>query len=62
LFRTEEGVSPLVSSGSVLFTLIGFMGLYLIMGLLYVLVMVREIAHGPDREEESLEASEDLTA
>ena len=62
LFRTEEGVSPLVSSGSVLFTLIGFMGLYLIMGLLYVLVMVREVAHGPDHEEESLEASESLSA
>ena len=62
LFRTEEGVSPLVSSGSVLFTLIGFMGLYLIMGLLYVLVIVREINHGPDHEEESLEASEGLTA
>ena len=62
LFRTEEGVSPLVSSGSVLFTLIGFMGLYLIMGLLYVLVMVREINHGPDHEEESLEATEGLTA
>jgi cytochrome d ubiquinol oxidase subunit I len=62
LFRTEEGVSPLVSSGSVLFTLIGFMGLYLIMGLLYVLVMVREIGHGPDHEEEPLEATESLTA
>ena len=62
LFRTEEGVSPLVSSGSVLFTLIGFMGLYLIMGLLYVLVMVREIGHGPDHEEETLEAPESLTA
>ena len=62
LFRTEEGVSPLVSSGSVLFTLIGFMGLYLVMGLLYVLVMVREVAHGPDHEEESLEASESLSA
>ena len=63
LFRTEEGVSPLVSSGSVLFTLIGFMGLYLIMGLLYVLVIVREIGHGPAHDEgESLEASEGLTA
>jgi cytochrome bd ubiquinol oxidase subunit I len=62
LFRTEEGVSPLVSSGSVLFTLIGFMGLYLIMGLLYVLVVVREINHGPDHEEEALEATESLTA
>ncbi len=62
LFRTEDGVSPLVSSGSVLFTLIGFMGMYLIMGLLYVIIMVREVAHGPDHEEETLEATESLTA
>jgi cytochrome d ubiquinol oxidase subunit I len=62
LFRTEEGVSPLVSSGSVLFTLIGFMGMYLVMGLLYVIIMVREVAHGPDQEEETLEATEGLTA
>jgi len=61
LFRTEEGVSPLVSSGSVLFTLIGFAGMYLIMGLLYILLMVREVAHGPESEAEVLE-SEGLTA
>lgn len=61
LFRTEEGVSPLVSSGSVLFTLIGFAGMYLIMGLLYILLMVREVAHGPEGEAEALE-SEGLTA
>ncbi len=61
LFRTEEGVSPLVSSGSVLFTLIGFAGMYLIMGLLYILLMVREVAHGPEGEAEPLE-SEGLTA
>lgn len=62
LFRTEDGVSPLVSSGSVLFTLIGFMGMYLIMGLLYIILMVREVSHGPDHEEETLEAAESLTA
>jgi len=50
LFRTEDGVSPMVSSGSVLFTLIGFMGMYLVMGLLYVLLMAREVAHGPEAE------------
>jgi cytochrome bd ubiquinol oxidase subunit I len=48
LLRTEEGVSPLVSSGNVLFTLIGFAGMYLIMGLLYFVLMVREVAHGPE--------------
>jgi cytochrome d ubiquinol oxidase subunit I len=60
LFRTSEGVSPLVSSGNVLFTLIGFMGMYLIMGLLYIVLMVREVAHGP--EAETLESPEDVTA
>jgi cytochrome bd ubiquinol oxidase subunit I len=51
LLRTEEGVSPLVSSGNVLFTLIGFAGMYLVMGLLYFVLMVREVAHGPEAEQ-----------
>ncbi len=51
LLRTEEGVSPLVSSGNVLFTLIGFAGMYFIMGLLYFVLMVREVAHGPEAEQ-----------
>jgi cytochrome d ubiquinol oxidase subunit I len=61
LFRTSEGVSPLLSSGSVLFTLIGFAGMYLIMGLLYIVLMVREVDHGPEAESESLESPEGLT-
>jgi cytochrome d ubiquinol oxidase subunit I len=60
LLRTSDGVSPLVSSGNVLFTLIGFMGMYLIMGLLYIVLMVREVTHGP--EAETLESPEDVTA
>src|SRR5215210_6513096 len=51
LLRTEEGVSPLVSSGNVLFTLIGFAGMYLVMGLLYFVLMVREVDHGPEAEQ-----------
>ena len=62
LFRTEEGVSPLLSSGNVLFTLIGFAGMYLVMGLLYVILMVREVAHGPEAEQGTLENTESLTA
>jgi cytochrome d ubiquinol oxidase subunit I len=61
LFRTSEGVSPLVSSGNVLFTLIGFAGMYLVMGLLYILLMVREVSHGPEAEQETLESPEGLT-
>ncbi|WP_047863989.1 cytochrome ubiquinol oxidase subunit I [Rubrobacter aplysinae] len=52
LLRTEDGVSPLLSSGTVLFTLIGFAGIYMIMGLLYIVLMVREVANGPDDEDE----------
>jgi cytochrome bd ubiquinol oxidase subunit I len=62
LFRTSEGVSPLVSSGSVLFTLIGFAGIYLIMGLLYIVLMVREVGHGPEGGGDVLESPESLTA
>ena len=62
LSRTSEGVSPLISSGNVLFTLIGFAGMYLVMGLLYILLMVREVAHGPEAEEETLEHTESVTA
>ena len=54
LLRTEDGVSPLVSSGSVLFTIMGFAGIYTLMGLLYIVLMVREVAHGPESEEEML--------
>ena len=40
----------LLSSGNVLFTLIGFAGMYLIIGLLYILLIVREVDHGPRPE------------
>ncbi|CAN5198728.1 cytochrome ubiquinol oxidase subunit I [soil metagenome] len=48
LFRTAAGVSPTVHSGDALFTLIGFTGMYLLLGLVYVMLFVREISHGPE--------------
>jgi cytochrome d ubiquinol oxidase subunit I len=36
-----------VHSGTVLFTLIGFCGLYLALGILFLFMIGREIAHGP---------------
>jgi cytochrome bd ubiquinol oxidase subunit I len=48
LMRTRDGASPLVHPGSALFTLIGFCGLYLVLGLLFAFLIGREIAHGPD--------------
>jgi cytochrome bd ubiquinol oxidase subunit I len=47
LMRTSEGFSPTVSSGNGLFTLIGFMGMYFVMGVLFLFLMWREIEHGP---------------
>ncbi|MHB8412376.1 MAG: cytochrome ubiquinol oxidase subunit I [Candidatus Acidiferrales bacterium] len=48
LMRTSQGPSPLVSVGSAWFTLIGFMGLYTVLGILYLFLVYREIERGPD--------------
>jgi cytochrome d ubiquinol oxidase subunit I len=61
LLRTSEGASPNVSSGNVLFTLLGFAGMYMVMGLLYILLMVREVAHGPEAGSEEPELAERQT-
>jgi cytochrome d ubiquinol oxidase subunit I len=50
LFRTAEGYSRVVSSGDTVFTLIGFVGLYQVVGLLYLYLVGREIVRGPGDE------------
>ncbi|MDO5616941.1 MAG: cytochrome ubiquinol oxidase subunit I [Cruoricaptor ignavus] len=50
LLRTSEGVSPHVSSGNALFTLLGFVGLYLFLGLLFVLLVMKLIVKGPETQ------------
>ena len=47
LFRTSDGYSKVVSSGDTVFTLIGFVGLYLVLGLLFLAMVGREIRLGP---------------
>jgi len=47
LMRTEQGFSPTVSAGNGLFTLIGFMGMYMVLGILYLFLIWREVEHGP---------------
>jgi cytochrome d ubiquinol oxidase subunit I len=47
LVRTGAGVSPHVSAGNALFTLIGFMGIYVILGTLFLFLIYREIEEGP---------------
>jgi cytochrome bd-type quinol oxidase subunit 1 len=50
LFRTSDGYSKVVSNGDTVFTLIGFVGLYFVLGLLFLFLIGREISHGPDKE------------
>ena len=50
LFHTRDGFSKVVSNGDTIFTLIGFTGLYFVLGLLFLYLTGREIAHGPDGE------------
>jgi cytochrome d ubiquinol oxidase subunit I len=47
LQRTEHGTSPYVSGGNIAFTTLGFMGMYLALGLLFLYLVLREIAGGP---------------
>ena len=47
VMRTAEGASPLVHSGNALFTLLGFLGLYLLLGLLFLFLLTETIRQGP---------------
>lgn len=47
LMRTSQGTSLQVGTGNTLFTFIGFCGLYLVVGVLFLYLVGREIAHGP---------------
>jgi cytochrome d ubiquinol oxidase subunit I len=46
--RTANGVSPRVSAGNGLFTLLGFMGMYTVLAILFLWMVYREIEHGPE--------------
>ncbi len=47
LLRTSVGMSPTVSSGNTLFTLLGFVGLYMVLGLLFLVLVGKTIHQGP---------------
>lgn len=47
LMRTTEGYSKNVHAGNGLFTLLGFMGLYSLLAILFLYLMRHEIDHGP---------------
>jgi cytochrome bd ubiquinol oxidase subunit I len=58
LMRTARGVSPRVGAGNAWFTLIGFMGMYAVLAILFLFLVWREIEIGPEphspREQEGV--------
>jgi cytochrome d ubiquinol oxidase subunit I len=48
LQRTSDGASHLVSAGNALFSLLGFLGMYAILSILFLFLVYREIEHGPE--------------
>jgi cytochrome bd ubiquinol oxidase subunit I len=47
LLKTADAYSKNVTAGEVLFSIILFGSIYLLLGILYVYLLVREVNHGP---------------
>ena len=48
LLRTSQGGSPTVPGGSVAFSALGFMGLYLVLGVLFLYLVLKQVDKGPN--------------
>ena len=48
LMRTAAGSSPTVTAGETIFTLLGFAGMYALLGLVFLYLILRLVAAGPD--------------
>jgi cytochrome d ubiquinol oxidase subunit I len=53
LMRTADGYSKTVSAGNGIFTLLGFMGMYTVLGILFLFLVRREIERGPEAQVEA---------
>ena len=47
LMRTRDGSSHLVHGGQTVFTSLGFAGIFVVLGFLFLYLIMREIGHGP---------------
>src|SRR5271165_1683243 len=56
LLRTADGYSKMVSAGNGWFTLLGFMGMYTLLSMLFLFLVAREIQHGPEPAQEDFPA------
>ena len=52
VMRTAEGYSKTISAGNGIFTLLGFMGMYTVLGILFLFLVHREIERGPEAQVE----------
>ena len=48
LMRTAAGTSLNVSAGNTLFTLLGFLGMYFVVGVLFLFLVIKTINQGPE--------------
>jgi cytochrome bd ubiquinol oxidase subunit I len=55
LMRTANGASANVSAGNALFSLLGFMGLYMALGILFLFLIAKEIREGPSSTARSVQ-------
>ncbi|MBV8067416.1 MAG: cytochrome ubiquinol oxidase subunit I [Candidatus Eremiobacteraeota bacterium] len=62
LMRTADASSPSVAGGETLFTLIGFAGMYFLLGVIYLLLVLREIGNGPSATFADARSAQDDTA
>ena len=53
LLQTKQGVTSNLSAGNTLFSLIGFLGLYLVAGLLYIFLIIKNFVQGPADSEKT---------
>jgi cytochrome d ubiquinol oxidase subunit I len=56
VLRTANGASPNVSAGNGLFSLLGFMGMYMVLGIFFLFLVAREVGQGPETQAHGVEA------
>jgi cytochrome d ubiquinol oxidase subunit I len=62
LMRTMRGASPRVGAGNAWFTLLGFMGMYTVLSILWLFLIHREIERGPEPDESHQAGADALAA
>jgi cytochrome d ubiquinol oxidase subunit I len=60
IMKTAVGISPNVSAGETVFSLLGFMGLYAFLGLVFLYIVLRILAVGPTEDARAADAGEQV--